>query len=669
MTISPERPTESGVTGHAPAHAADKPPGLRGLLSRSIAQVRYRFDLALSRGPLIVISYLALIMVVIILVAATLLTVFRLAGVAGGGSLGFPEAFWQSMLRVLDPGTFSGDQVWATRIIELLVTLAGVLIAGALIGLIANAIDQQVDNLRKGRSSVLEHDHTLVLGWSPRLPAILSEIVIANENRKHPAFVVLAQQPKDELEDELRRLVPNTGTTRVVCRTGDVGNSADLRMVNVEGARSVIVLSGEDGDAGVVKAVLALRSVDPTFQRVRVVAEVDDADLAANLRSLTDGRVATVRAEEVITRVAAQACHQIGLATVFRDLLDFDGDEIYFATVSELNGHTYREAVGAFDGASVIGLFRDGEVRLNPAPDEVFRVGDEVIAIAADDDKIIFSGFADAGTLAAANLVPYTEPQQRIALVGWSAVGSTVLRELDQFLADGSIIDVIVDRAVYAPEEIAVPPASRCEVRVHAIASGAQALIDELGEHRYDKAIVLGYRRDMTPAQADARSMLTLLALHRAWANDSDRPRMVAEMLDSSNVEIAQTTGVDDFIVSDELSSLMIAQVSERLELEAVFSELFDADGCFVSLRPAPIYAVTHEETSYASIVASAAARGDTAIGYRLGHEPPVLNPPKSTRLRLTEDDQVLVLAEYPTQSEPAAVGAADGEAVDLSGV
>ena len=668
MTIDQERPAESAASGDPDTGPGSTGAG-RSVVRRLIRQLRYRFDLALSRGPLIVIGYLALIVIAIVGFSAMLLTVFELAGINGRGSLSFPEAFWQSLLRVLDTGTVANDNDWPARIIALFVTISGILLAGSLIGLIANAVDQQIEKLRKGRSAVLEHDHTLVLGWSPRLPSILSELVIANENRKHAAFVVLAQQPKDELEDELRRLVPDTKTTRVVCRTGDVGNAADLRMVNVEQARSVIVLSGDDGDAGVVKAVLALRSVDPTFERIRVVAELDDADHAATLRDLTDGRVATVRAEEVITRVAAQACHQIGLATVFRDLLDFDGDEIYFATVGELDGHAYREAVNAFEGASVIGVYRDRTVRLNPPPDEVIRVGDEIIAIAADDDKVIFTGFVKDAALSLADLAPFTEPQQHIALVGWSAVGSTVLRELDQFLTPGSIIDVLVDRAVYAPEEIAIPPCKRCDVRVHAIASGAKALIDELGEHRYDKAIVLGYRRNMTPAQADARSMLMLLALHRAWAGDPHRPRMVAEMLDSSNVEIAQTTGVDDFIVSDELSSLMIAQVSERLELQAVFNELFDAEGCFVSLRPAPLYAPVNEETSYASIVASAVLRGDTAIGYRLGHEPPVLNPPKSTRLRLSDEDQVLVLAEYPADLAPAVITAADGQAVDLSEV
>jgi Trk K+ transport system NAD-binding subunit len=621
-------------------------PVAAGTTRRLIALLRYRFDLALARGPLVVVGYLGLIMLAIIVVSALALTALRLAGVNGGGRLGFGEAFWQSLLRVLDSGTFAGDRDWPTRIVSLIVTLSGIFLAGSLIGLIANAVDQQIEQLRKGRSSVLERGHTLVLGWSPRLPAILAELVIANANHKHPAVVVLTDRPKDELEDELRRLVPNTRTTRVVCRTGDIGDVEDLRLVSVEQARSVIVLAGADGDAGVIKAVLALRSMDPAFERLRIVAELDDADHAATLHNLTDGRVATVRAEEVITRVAAQACHQIGLASVFRDLLDFDGDEIYFARVPELDGHTYREAVRAFDQACVIGLLRERSVILNPPADEVFRAGDEVIAVAADDDRVTFTGFLDDLDVAAVVGVEFAGPPQRIALVGWSPVGQTVLRELDQFLTDGSVVDVLVDRNVYDKDEIAIPACRHCEVRVHAIAADAQSLVAELAGADYDKAIVLGYRRRMNTAQADARSMLTLLALHRAWAGHPKRPRVVAEMLDRSNVDIAQTTGADDFIVSDELSSLMIAQVSERIELSDVFAELFDAEGCALALRPAVLYA-PDTETTFGTVVASAAERGETAIGYGLGESAVVVNPAKSDRLRLGADDRVLVLTTH----------------------
>jgi hypothetical protein len=157
----------------------------------------------------------------------------------------------------------------------------------------------------------------------------------------------------------------------------------------------------------------------------------------------------------------------------------------------------------------------------------------------------------------------------------------------------------------------------------------------------------------MNPAQADARSMLTLLALHRVWADDPHRPRVVAEMLDPASVGVARTTGADDFIVSDELSSLMIAQVSERLELRDVFRELFDTEGCFILLQPAPLY-TPNDPTTFARIVAAAVARGETALGYRTERGTVVLNPAKSTEVQLGPEDQVLVLA-LRTQHRAAA--------------
>jgi voltage-gated potassium channel Kch len=634
-----------------------KPPSIPRATRRPklSARIRYRLDLTLSRGALAIIGWLAVIMVVVVVGAAAVLSLLRLRGVGGAARLGYFEAFWQSLLRVLGRGSFSSDQRWPTRAVTLIVTIIGIFLAGALIGLIATALNQKIANLRKGRSPVLERDHTLVLGWSPRLPVILAELVIANADERNAAFVVLAERAKDDMEDELRRLVRDTDTTRVVCRTGDPGKPADLHLVHIEAARSVIVLAGEEGDAGVVKAVLAIRSIDPSFAHTRVVAELESVDLADTLRSLTDHRIATVQADQVISRVTAQACHQAGLAGVFRELLDFVGDEIYFVRVPDVIGHPYRDVLRAFNATSVLGVCRKGVVSLNPPGDYLIDAEDELIAISADDNTIVFGGFRTAPQAENVAGTVYTEPPQRIALVGWSSLGAAVIRELDEFLGDGSMIDLMVDRKHFAADDVVLPDLEHCSVQVHVLPPDPESLLDVISGREYDQAIVLGYRHTMKASQADARTLLTLLALHKAWSGLSRRPRIVAEMLDRTNVEIAQTTGVDDFIVSDELSSLMIAQVSERIELQDVFRELFDVEGAFVSLHPAVLYAPDHT-IRYESVVAAAAERGESALGYRIGREPVVLNPAKSSSVTLAATDQVLVLGPRATRPAPRPV-------------
>ena len=125
--------------------------------------------------------------------------------------------------------------------------------------------------------------------------------------------------------------------------------------------------------------------------------------------------------------------------------------------------------------------------------------------------------------------------------------------------------------------------------------------------------------------------------------------RMVAELLDPRNAPLASATGADDFIVSNELTSLMLAQLSERRELELVFADLFDRAGCSIELREALEYGA-HRASSFADVVATAATLGHTAIGYRrTGTGEVVVNPKKSAPLSLAVDDEVLVVA--PGQS------------------
>ena len=120
------------------------------------------------------------------------------------------------------------------------------------------------------------------------------------------------------------------------------------------------------------------------------------------------------------------------------------------------------------------------------------------------------------------------------------------------------------------------------------------------------------------------------------------------------NRELAHVARADDFVVSDKLLSLLMAQISENKELGAVFQELFHPDGWELYLKPISDYVELGKAVNFYTVLESARQRGEVAIGYRL-HELAFnaekaygvkLNPLKSQSVTFGQEDRIIVLAE-----------------------
>ena len=240
----------------------------------------------------------------------------------------------------------------------LLVTLGGLFVVSALIGVIATGLDTRIEEMRKGRSVVLEEDHTLILGWSDTVFTVLSELEIANESRKRPSAVVLAERDKVEMDDLIREKV-RPKRTRVISRSGSPIDLADLGMVRPERARSIVVLSPEDeeeSDAQVIKTILALtkgrghRDLD-----YHIVAEIHDPANLSAARLVSGEEAVLIDKRETIAKLVVHSARQSGASVAFIELLDFKGDEIYFREDPSLTGRSFGEALLAYEDCSVMG--------------------------------------------------------------------------------------------------------------------------------------------------------------------------------------------------------------------------------------------------------------------------------------------------------------------------
>ncbi|MDP9483832.1 MAG: potassium transporter TrkA, partial [Chloroflexota bacterium] len=181
-----------------------------------------------------------------------------------------------------------------------------------------------------------------------------------------------------------------------------------------------------------------------------------------------------------------------------------------------------------------------------------------------------------------------------------------------------------------------------------------RATIDSLGVEDFDHIIVLCYSDTLDASRADARTLVTLLHL-RDIASRLERDfSIVSEMLDLRDRALAEVARADDFIVSDRLISLMIAQVAESKHLNAVFSDLLDPAGSEIYLKPAGDYVALGVELPFAAVLESARRRNEVAFGYRIAARAGdaaaaygvTINPAKAGPITLAAADRVIVLAE-----------------------
>jgi voltage-gated potassium channel Kch len=333
--------------------------------------------------------------------------------------------------------------------------------------------------------------------------------------------------------------------------------------------------------------------------------------------------VIPIRSHDVVARVTAQASRQPGLAAVTLDLLDFAGDEIYFAEIAELEGKTYSEALLSFNAASVIGFVdNQGSCKLNPLPSSTIGEGSKIVAIAQDDDKVVFTGiqrdFSRATPSPAANRVRRPE---HIMFIGWSSMGRSVVNELAGFLPEGSTVHIVAEKKHVSPEELqGLEFGENIKVSYASVSGDIDDLVSAASARHYDEIVILGYHEAISFSEADAQTMLTMLQMNQlfdAKGNGVEPTRLVAEILDSRKTELARVAAADDMVVSDHLAALLIAQVSENPGLAPIFDDLFDAAGASLNVNPIEDYVSLGNPVEFAQLVAAGISFGESVIGYR----------------------------------------------------
>lgn len=633
-------------------------------------RVRYQIDRFLSWSPLA--RFLGLFVLSFLLVALC----GGLAMAVGveppeGQRWNILEAAWWAMSRVLDAGTMSDDKGTLIRLVATLSTLSGVAVVTLLIGLTNSTVGDKLEDLRKGKSPVIDERHTLILGYNEKIFAILRELREANASEKHASIVILSETDKEEVETTVRERMGDMWTTRVIVRQGSPFSVHDLRKVGAGRAKSVIVMADENAqesadtpgaaDMPVIKTLLALRRIPGALTHNHAVVELLDASRAAVVSQLGAGGVEVVAMADTLSRMMVQTARQNGLAAVYRELLSYEGSEFYFQAFPELVGRPFGEAQWKMKDAVVCGIRKaekDGkpaQTILNPPDDLPCEAGDELLVIAEDDDSFSLGanhtpsvppGFAGAQARA--------RKPERLLICGMSPKLGPMLKEFDNYVLPGSEIWLMPGEekesfAEFVKHEVGSLKHLRLKY-VDGDPTMPEALRRVVSPDFVTAMVVADTRRDQE--EADARTVMTVLLMRDMFSALGDRkPRIISEILDPRTKDLLEQDYGADFVVSAEMTSMLLAQVSERRELNFVFADLFDSDGNEIYLKRAACYTVLDQPTPWLSVQLVARQRREVAIGYLKHNATPAINPKQDEVLTLTEDDRIIVISEDDSEA------------------
>lgn len=616
-------------------------------------KLKYKFDNLMSKGTASLVSWLGLVSLVLVLVMSFLVWITQ-----ESPDNSFLEILWMSFMRAIDGGTLSGDTgSFLFMLFMLIVTLGGIFIVSIFIGIITSGIQEKVESLRRGKSVIIEKDHIVILGWSDNIFTLIEEFIEANINQKKSCIAIMAPKDKVEMEEELKERISKKSTTKIVCRQGLPIDILDLKRVNINDSKVIII--NDDVDSNTIKTILAITSASNKRSiPYNIVATIKDPQNLHVAQIAGRGQAEIILEDKLISRIIAQTCRQPGLSAIYTDLLDFDGDEIYFKAEKNLEGKQFGDILNMYEDSAIIGLKHNNTVMLKPAMDFVFEKDDEVIAISKDDDTIKLSGIGEynINKNAIVNLNQSLSSIESTLLLGWNEHGKDIISELDNYVVQGSSITVAGDfngeeeeLGKYFDEKLKNMSAQI----INADITSRDAL-EKLVSKKYDHIIILCYKDKMNIQEADAITLVTLLQLRDIGEKSGIKFSIVSEMLDVKNRNLAEIGKVNDFIISDKLISLMTSQISENKLLNRVFEDLFDADGSEIYIKNVTDYVKTEVEVNFYTLIEAAKLKNELAIGYKIASQSGditnkygiYLNPIKSKNITLTKDDRIIVLAE-----------------------
>ena len=599
-------------------------------------RLAYWFDSRMSKGTSDLIRLLAIVSVLGIALITVLLVAFGYSEANG------VDVFWDSFATIINawmPYYSDGDGSIGYLVIMAIAAIIGLLITSVLIGIFTTAIEEYVEGLKESKSTVLEKDHIIILGFTPGEYTLIKQVVLAAGTKKR-TIVIGSDTSSEEMREAVYDNIDVPKNVKIIFRTIDIFDPQSIEKVSPATSRHILISPMDDKKTIKVLLAVSLLINSTDNENVRVSALVSKNEYQFPETIAARHNVTTIQMHNTIAKMLAISCTQTGLSDAFREVFAFDGSEFYSTVIEDAAGLTYEELTLRLDKAVPVGLIHDGNVMVNPGKSVKIEEGDRIIVFAEERDSGILAN-VDCKDLPTAKYES-SDTDRTVAIIGYNSSFRTVYEEmLDE------ISEVIVAGIPASKKDAVMKVASRFKDRKITILEDDIDEVDNMTKLAQEvHHIVLLSDYTMDDEDADIQSIFRIMRFRDIRTKLGLKFNITAEMCKKANLNLIREDEHMDYVASSNMSSLFLAQLSENYELTPLIKEILDNDGNELRLKKAKDFGINGIHTTQ-QLRSIALSNSYTLLGY-LRHDTyeSTFNPNLTDEIDLDGEDSLIVLAE-----------------------
>ncbi len=598
----------------------------------------YWFDNRMTKGSLGLIRVLIVASVILAVIIGGLIILF---GFNEDGETAY--VFWDSIATIINGWMPSFEDGSPGYVVLMSITaIAGVLFTSVLIGIITSAIEEKIENLKRGNSFVLEKDHIVVLGFYPGEYTLLRQLILAAAGS--PACVVIAEDlEREEMEQCISEALDVPKNFRIVCRTVDITDPASLEKCSVETCKTVIITPTDD--LRTIKAVLAVSVLlqDKGAPEISVNAIISKDEYRFPPSIAEANNITTLQTNSILAKMIAHSCTQTGLSEAFREIFNFEGSEFYLSDLPGIDGLSFEDVMVRLNYAVPTGVYRDGKTIMNPPASFQLVESDKILVFSEDGDSAKLGTELSQLPAAPEAHVVNTEDLTDTIIIGHNETLPVILNELPENVTQVYLVGQ--ETTQEEQDELQRVAADR-NLNLNYYYKGnprSERVLLELAKIAEHIVILNDHNRD--PEEADMDVIFMLLNLRDIRKRYDLKFNITVEMQKEHNQKLVGRGDHTDFLVASSMSSLILAQLAEKPELIDVFREILSNRGNELYLKSVGLMQLEGVYT-VRELRRSMLEKGYILLGDLDSEKYSHFNRALDEEITLSKDDCLIVLGE-----------------------